>query len=115
MGQVDLARDGSRRSVRFGALTIHDVRPDDVEDVRDQLTAAVLAYEAAGCTKGEGRLAPKTAQNVWAALTIATKYASTRKGPRELRVREDLADKGSAVVEREKWKPIKKEIRRMKK
>lgn len=79
-------------SVRFGALPIRDVRADDVEDVRDQLTAAVLAYEAAGCTKGEGRLAPKTAQNVWAALTIAMKYASTRKGPRELRVREDLGN-----------------------
>ena len=34
---------------------------------------------------------------------------------KELRVREELSEKGPAVVEREKWKPVKKEIRRMKK
>lgn len=79
-------------SVRFGTLAIRDVRADDVEDIRDALTAAVLAYEAAENSTGEGRLAPKTAQNVWAALTTPMKYASTRKGPRDLRVREDMGN-----------------------
>lgn len=79
-------------SVRFGTLPIRDVSADDIEDVRDALTAAVLAYEAAGNVTGEGRLAPKTAQNVWAALTTPMKYASTRKGPRELRAPEDLGN-----------------------
>jgi integrase len=76
----------------IGKTPIRDVTADDVENVRDALTAAVIAYETAGRTKGPGRLAPKTAQNVWAALTTAMKYASTRKGPRELRVREDLGN-----------------------
>jgi integrase len=76
----------------IGPKAIRDVTPDDVEDIRDALTEAVLAYEAAGNVTGEGRLAPKTAQNVWAALTTPMKYASTRKGPRELRAREDLGN-----------------------
>jgi integrase len=79
-------------SAFFGDLPIRGVKPDDVEDIRDALSAAVLAYEAAGNVKGQGRLAPKTAQNMWAALTTPMKYASTRKGPRELRVREDLGN-----------------------
>lgn len=77
---------------RIGPTPIREVTPDDIENIRDDLTAAVVAYEAAGNAKGEGRLAPKTAQNVWAALTTAFKYASSRKGPRELRVREDLGN-----------------------
>lgn len=76
-------------SPHIGAKPIRDVTADDVENIRDAITAAVIAYEAAGNVKGEGRLAPKTAQNVWAALTTPMKYSSTRKGPRELRVRED--------------------------
>ena len=79
-------------SVRFGALAIRDVTPDDIEDVRDALDVAVLAYEAAGNEKGAGRLAPHTAANIWGALTMPMKYASTRKGPRLLRVREDLGN-----------------------
>ncbi len=82
-------RNGTKR---FGELAVREATADDVEDVRNHLTNAVLAYEAAGNTKGEGRLAPKTAQNVWAALTTPMKYASPRKGPRELRVREDLGN-----------------------
>lgn len=72
----------------FGELPIADVNADDIEDVKDVLTAAVLAYEVAGNVSGDGRLAPKTAQNAWTALTTPMKFASTRKGPRELRVRE---------------------------
>jgi integrase len=72
----------------IGTKPIVSVTPDHIEDIRDALTAAVLAYEAAGSVQGDGRLAPKTAQNVWAALTTPFKYASTRKGPRDLRVRE---------------------------
>lgn len=49
----------------------------------------MLEYEKAGSVKGEGRLAPKTSRNVWVSLTTAMKYASTRRGPRELRARED--------------------------
>ena len=76
----------------IGAKPIREVTPDDIENVRDALSAAVIAYEAAGNAKGEGRIAPKTAQNIWTALTLPFKYASTRRGPRELRVREDLGN-----------------------
>jgi integrase len=76
-------------SPHLGPKPIRDVSQDDIENVRDALNVAVLAYESSGNAKGEGRLAPKTAQNVWTAVTTAFKYASTRKGPRELRVRED--------------------------
>ena len=73
----------------IGDKPIRDVSPDDIENIRDALNAAVIAYEAAGNAKGDGRIAPKTAQNIWTALTTPFKYASSRKGPRELRVRED--------------------------
>jgi integrase len=73
----------------IGEKPIRDVTPDDIENIRDALTAAVVSYEQAGNMKGDGRLASKSAQNVWTALTTPFKYASTRKGPRELRVRED--------------------------
>ncbi len=76
----------------IGPKAIREVTADDIENVRDALNLAVLAYEAAGNKSGDGRLAPKTAQNVWAALTTMFKFASTRKGPRELRVREDLGN-----------------------
>ncbi len=76
-------------SPRIGKRPIRDVTPDEIENIKDALTAAVLSYEAAGNVKGDERLAPKTAQNVWAALTTPFKYASTKRGPRDLRVRED--------------------------
>ena len=76
-------------SPHIGSKPIRDVTPNDIENVKDAPTAAVLAYEAAGNAKGEGRLSPKTAQHVWSALTMAMKYAATMKGPRDLRVRED--------------------------
>ena len=41
---------------RIGTKPIVAVTPDDIEDIRDALTAAVLAYEAAGNEQGEGRL-----------------------------------------------------------
>jgi hypothetical protein len=80
VGTVD---DDARRwskwiAPKIGTKPIVAVTPDDMDDIRDALTAAVLAYEAGGNEQGEGRLAPKTAQNVWAALT--TPYASTRRG-----------------------------------
>ena len=91
VGSVDDDRCGWTKwiSPHLGPKSIRDVTPDDIEDVRDALNAAVLAYEAAGAVKGEGQLAPKTAHHIWSSLTTAMKYASTRKGPRELRVRED--------------------------
>lgn len=76
----------------LGPKPIRSITPDDIENVRDALTAAVIAYEKSGSVTGDGRLAPKTSRNVWAALTTCMKYASTRKGPRELRVREDLGN-----------------------
>jgi hypothetical protein len=45
----------------IGPKPMRDVTPDDIENVRDGLNAAVMAYEAAGSMKGDGRLAPKTA------------------------------------------------------
>lgn len=79
-------------SPHIGSKPIRDVTPDDIENIRDALSAAVITYEAAGSLKGEGRLSPKSAQNIWAALTTPFKYASTPKGPRELRVRRDLGN-----------------------
>lgn len=79
-------------SKHIGQRPIRDVTADNIEDIRDALNVAVAAYEAAGCDAGEGRLAPKTARHIWSALTVAFKYAATRKGPRELRVREDKGD-----------------------
>lgn len=79
-------------SKHIGEKLIREVTADDIENIRDDLNDAITAYELAGCMKGPGRLAPKTAQNVWAALTTPMKFASTRKGPRELRVREDLGN-----------------------
>lgn len=62
--------------------------PDDIEVIRSALAEAVLEYEKAGSVKGEGRLAPKTSRKVWTSLATAMKYASSRRSPRELRVRE---------------------------
>ena len=76
-------------SPHIGTKPIRDVDADDIENIRDALSRAVIAYEVAGNVKGDGKLAPKTAQNIWAALTTPMKYASTRRGPRELRMRED--------------------------
>ena len=95
--EVSTVDDDARRwrkwiSPHIGSKPIREVTPDDIENIRDALNRAVLTYEAAGNTRGPGRLAPKSAQNVWTALTTAMKYASTRRGPRELRVREDLGN-----------------------
>lgn len=84
----DASRWSKWISPHIGTKPIREVTADDIENIRDALTAAVLAYEAASNVSGEGRLAPKTAQNIWTALTTPMKYASTRKGPRELRARE---------------------------
>jgi integrase len=46
-----------------------DVTRDDIENVRDALDSAIRAYTREG--SGEGRLAPKTAQNAWSELTVS--------------------------------------------
>lgn len=71
----------------FGARAIVHITPDDIEAVRDHLDIQIDAWEAAGKRRGVG-LAYHTATNVWAILTCAMRHASTRKGARDLRVRE---------------------------
>lgn len=75
-------------STTFGALPIADVTADDVEAVRDVLNEAIDAWEAAGKIRGTG-MSYSTAANLWSILVVAMKHASTRKGSRSLRVRED--------------------------
>ena len=72
----------------FGDLPIKEVTADDVEAVRDVLNKAIEEWETAGKVRGTG-MAYATAANVWSILTCAMKHASTRKGARELRVREE--------------------------
>jgi integrase len=95
--EVDSVADDMHRwnkwiAPHIGPKPIREITPDHIENIRDALNVAVIAYEQAGNVGAEGRLAPHTAQNVWSALTTPFKYASTRKGPRELRVREDLGN-----------------------
>ena len=86
-----------RRTWRRSAKLLREkpmrtVSPDDIEDVRDELNTLVDAYEAAGCMSGPGRLSYSSVGSAWCVITTTFKYASTRKGPRELRVREDLGN-----------------------
>jgi hypothetical protein len=65
---------------------VRAVTRDDIEDVRDALDAAIAAYLRAG--PGDGRLAPKTAQNIWSELTVSsTRWpASRRRDPQSATV-----------------------------
>jgi integrase len=62
-------------SPRLGASPIADLTRDMLEDLRDDLDRAIV----------EGRLAPKSAQNVWSSVTSAMKAACASKD-RSLRV-----------------------------
>lgn len=75
-------------ALTFGALSMVDVTPDDIEGVRDGLNAEIERWEASGKKRGVG-LAYSTAGNVWAIVTQAFKHASTRKGDKDLRTRLD--------------------------
>jgi integrase len=59
-----------------------EVTRDDVEDIRDALDAAIRAHADGG--PADGRLAPKTAQNIWGELTVSlSEMASSKR--RDLR------------------------------
>ncbi len=62
-------------SPRLGAIPIAALTRDALEDLRDDLDRAIV----------EGRLAPKSAQNVWSSVTSAMKAACASKD-RSLRV-----------------------------
>jgi integrase len=81
----------------IGPKPIATVSRDEVEDVRDRLDAAVLAYAKLG--KGRGRLAPKTATNAWGVLTGMLAEACSSK-LRSLRVRKDNPASGVQPPER---------------
>ena len=59
------------------------VTADDVENVRDALDVAIREREQGG--RARGRLAGKTAANVWSVLTSGFRAASGSKS-RELRI-----------------------------
>ena len=68
-----------------------------MEDVRDALDEAIRAYVTEG--RGEGRLSPKTAQNVWSELTVSMGEACSSKR-RDLRVIETDPTSGVQPPER---------------
>ena len=67
----------------IGTKNMRAVTRDDVEDIRDALDAAIRAYEKDG--PADGRIAPKTAQNIWGELTVSFGEACSSKR-RDLRV-----------------------------
>ncbi|MCW5831346.1 MAG: tyrosine-type recombinase/integrase [Labilithrix sp.] len=70
-------------SPRIGKKTPDAVTRADVEDTRDALDAAVVAWKLEGAS--DGRIAGKTAMNVWSALTSSFKAMVSSKR-RDLRV-----------------------------
>jgi integrase len=71
MSTVQTKRDRWHKwiSPTIGAKPPGDVTRDDIENVRDALDEAIRAYNRDGA--GDGRLAPKTAQNAWSELTVS--------------------------------------------
>lgn len=70
-------------SPRLGDKRWVDVTTDDIEDLRDVLDAAILAWRSEG--RGRGRISGRTAMNVWWALRGALREATASKH-RDLRV-----------------------------
>lgn len=70
-------------SPRIGKKIPDAVTRADVEDIRDALDAAVIAWKLEGAS--DGRIAGKTATNVWSALTSSFKAMASSKR-RDLRV-----------------------------
>jgi integrase len=85
-GSVEHSRGRWRKwwSPRVGSKLITKVTSDDVELVRDDLDAAIRRFVTEG--RGEGRLMPKAALNVWSVGTTAMRAACASKD-RTLRVR----------------------------
>ena len=90
-------RWGKWISPKLGGKAMVSVTRDDVEDVRDALDEAIRAYVTVG--RGEGRLSPKTAQNVWSELTVSMGEACSSKR-RDLRVIETDPTNGVQPPER---------------
>ncbi|HEY3818378.1 MAG TPA: tyrosine-type recombinase/integrase [Polyangiaceae bacterium] len=90
-------RWGKWISPKLGDLPMTSVTRDHVEDVRDALDDAIREYVKNG--PGEGRLSPKTAQNVWSELTVSLAEACSSKR-RELRVLETNPASGVQPPER---------------
>ena len=61
-------------SPRIGPRAMATITRDDIEDIRDALDAAILAWTTEG--KGEGRVSGKTGMNIWSALVSAFKAAT---------------------------------------
>lgn len=70
-------------SPRIGSKRWIDVNPDDVEDLRDVLDAAILAWRVHG--RGAGRISGRTAMSVWWALRGSLREVTSSKR-RDLRV-----------------------------
>lgn len=92
VGDVGNVKDSRGRwrkwvSQHIGPKPMTLITRDDIETVRDGLDAAVAAFKEKG--RGEGRLMPKSAQNIWAVVTTAFKYACQAKRATALRVRDD--------------------------
>ena len=81
--QLALGQYGTRSqwrtwiSPRIGAKRWSEVTSDDVEDLRDTLDAAILAWHARG--RGPGRISGRTAMGVWWALRGAVRAARSSK------------------------------------
>lgn len=88
-GQTDTTTKRSRWdkwiAERLGTKPMATITRDDIEDVRDALDAAILAWTKDG--RAEDRISGKTAMNVWSCLTSAFKAAASSKR-RDLRVLE---------------------------
>ena len=85
-GGVEHSRGRWRKwwSPRIGGKLMAKVTRDDVEFVRDDLDAAIKRFKTEG--RGEGRLMPKAALNIWSVGTTAMRAACASKD-RTLRVR----------------------------
>jgi len=79
-------------SKRIGHKAPDAVTRSEIEDIRDDLDAAIAAWMRDG--KGEGRISGKTAMNVWSALTSSFRAMTSCKR-RDLRV---LADRPNPCV-----------------
>ena len=86
-GQTDTVTKRSRWdrwvSPRLGPKPMAAVTRDDVEDVRDALDVAILAWTKHG--RAKDRVSGKTSMNVWSCLTSSFKAATNSKR-RDLRV-----------------------------
>lgn len=89
LGRSDVVTKRSRwkkwLSPRIGSKPMISVTRDDVENIRDDLDAAILAWLKHG--RAEDRVSGKTSMNVWSCLTSTFKAATSSKR-RDLRVLE---------------------------